>query len=100
MPTRWGGSNVDPKFGAQVWVNNFLPLQEEGIRVGIPSMSASRDGITWLKQFLGNCSQLNAGQPCTYDFVPLHWYGDLEGMASHIGEYVATYVYDKLAVWH
>jgi hypothetical protein len=27
---------------------------------------------------------------CTYDFVPLHWYGDFQGLASHIGEYSAA----------
>lgn len=89
MSTRWGGSNVDPTFGAEVWVNNFIPLQAMGIRVGLPSTSSSRAGLMWLKRFLGSCSQI-IHKPCTYDFVPLHWYGDFEGLASHIGEYVAT----------
>lgn len=86
---QWGGSSVDPKHGAQVWVSNFVPLRAMGIRVGLPSMSSSRAGLPWLRQFLGNCSQI-AQKPCTYDFVPLHWYGDFEGLANHIGEYVAT----------
>lgn len=92
MPTHWGGSDVEPEFGAQVWVNNFIPLKKMGIRVGLPSMSGSGARMPWLGQFLGNCSRI-AQKPCTYDFVPLHWYGDFEGLASHIGEYIATWVF-------
>lgn len=84
-----GGSGVDPAFGAQVWVNNIIPLQQMGIRAGLPGTTGSKDGLPWLRQFLGNCSNI-LGKKCKYDFVTLHWYGNFEGLASHIGEYVAT----------
>lgn len=95
LPWQWGGSNVDPSFGAQVWVNNFVPLQGLGIKVGLPATSSSTDGLPWLQQFLGNCSQIlskgsDTFRDCPYDFVPLHWYGSFEGLASHIGQYAAT----------
>lgn len=90
-PTEWGGSNVEPSVAAQVWVSNIIPLQEMGIKVGLPACTGGWGGIPWTKQFLGNCSKLisGGGKPknCTYDFVPLHWYGNFEGLASHIGEY-------------
>lgn len=90
--TETGGSQVDPSFGAQVWINNIIPLQEMGIRVGLPACTGGTGGIPWLEQFLGNCSTLiSTGgtiKNCTYDFVPLHWYGNFQGLASHIGSYV------------
>lgn len=95
FPTKWGGSQVDPALGAQVWIRNVVPLQEMGLKVGLPAMSSSAGGLPWLRQFLGNCSEMmsrgrSADENCTYDFVPLHYYGNFEGLASHIGEYVAT----------
>lgn len=84
-----GSSGVNPAFGAQVWVNNIIPLQEMGIRAGLPGTTGSTDGLPWLRQFLGNCSEIT-GTDCVYDFVTLHWYGNFEGLASHIGEYAAT----------
>ncbi|KAJ9137492.1 Glycoside hydrolase [Pleurostoma richardsiae] len=90
-----GGSSVDPAFGAQVWVNNIIPLQELGVRAGLPAPTGGTGGIPWLKQFLGNCSELissnSTSKNCTYEFVTLHWYGNFEGLASHIGEYAATF---------
>lgn len=90
---------MDPAFGAQVWASNIVPLQAMGLKVGLPAMSSSESGLPWLRQFLGNCSAIiSAGRAssaavkknCTYDFVPLHYYGNFEGLASHIGEYVAA----------
>lgn len=61
-----------------------------GIRAGLPAPSGSTEGLPWIRQFLGNCSEIT-GEDCVYDFVTLHWYGNFEGLASHIGEYVATF---------
>ena len=84
----YGGSNVSPAHGAQVWVNNIIPLQSMGIRVGLPAPTGSDYGLPWLESFLGNCSRI-IGKECTYDFVTMHWYGSFEGLASRIGEYTA-----------
>ncbi len=93
-PTANGGSNVPPSVAAQVWVNNIIPLQQMGIRAALPACTGGNSGLPWLKQFLGNCSKIisTPGNTtnCTYDVVPLHWYGNFEGLASHMGEYRAT----------
>lgn len=90
----YGGSNVEPSVAAAVWVSNIIPLQELGIKVGLPACSGSTDAVPWLNQMLGNCSKLISSngktKNCTYDFVPLHWYGNFEGLASHIGTYAAA----------
>jgi hypothetical protein len=94
QPTKYGGSQVDPAFGDKVWVNNMIPLQKLGVKVGLPACSGGSGGVEWTKQFLSECSKLisTGGQTknCTFDFVPLHWYGNFEGLASHIGEWYAT----------
>lgn len=84
-----GGSNVNPAYGAQVWVNNITPPRRMCIRAGLPVPTGSSYGLSWLGQFLGNCSRI-IGQHCAYDFVTLHLYDPFEGLASQMGEYVAT----------
>jgi hypothetical protein len=90
-PSQYGGSNIQPNVAAHVWVNNIMPLKELGIRLGLPAVMY---GPAWLKQFLGNCSEIIStnGEPknCTYDFVPVHSYGSFESLAGLIGEFVAT----------
>ncbi|KAJ8122328.1 hypothetical protein O1611_g9868 [Lasiodiplodia mahajangana] len=94
-PTQYGGSNIYPWKAAQIWVDNIIPLAEKGIKVGLPACTGGTGGIPWLQQFLGNCSQLISTdgntQNCSYDFVTLHWYGNFEGLASHMGEYSAAF---------
>ncbi|KAI0442954.1 glycoside hydrolase family 128 protein [Xylaria telfairii] len=94
-PTKTGGSDLYPYKAAQIWVDNIIPLQEKGIKVGLPACTGGTSGIPWLQDFLGNCSQLISTdgdkKNCSYDFVTLHWYGNFEGLASHLGEYSATF---------
>ncbi|KUI64180.1 Alkali-sensitive linkage protein 1 [Cytospora mali] len=94
--SQYGGSGVDPAIGAEVWVNNIIPLQKMGIRAGLPAPSGSMDGLPWLRQFLGNCSEI-IGEDCLYDFTTVHWYGNFAGLASHIGEYRATF--PNTSIW-
>lgn len=93
-PAAYGGSDVDPTMAAKVWVSNIIPLQAMGIKVGLPACTGGWGGIPWMNQFLGNCSKLISSggktKNCTYDFVPLHWYGNFDGLASHIGEWHGT----------
>lgn len=90
----WGGSNVSPDIAARAWVANFEPLGEMGVKLGLPAMTGGWDGLPWLKNFLGNCSQIlsqdGPKKNCTWDFLPVHWYDNFEGLASHIGERRAT----------
>lgn len=90
-----GGSNIVPQDAARAWVANFEPLAEKGVKLGLPAVTGGWDGLPWLKQFLGNCSAListTEEKNCTWDFLPVHWYDNFEGLASHIGERQATYV--------
>lgn len=96
-PMAWGGSDVDPKMAAEVWLTNIEPLREMGVKVGLPACTGGWGGIPWMRQFLGNCSALittdeRTPRNCSFDFVPLHWYGPFEGLASHIGTWAAEYV--------
>ncbi|PKS05995.1 hypothetical protein jhhlp_007828 [Lomentospora prolificans] len=86
-----GGSDIPPKIAAQAWVSNFEPLRELGVRVGLPGCTGAPSGLTWLNDFLDECAELvSEGQSkkknCSYDFLPVHWYGDFDGLSSHIGE--------------
>jgi hypothetical protein len=89
-PGMYGGSDVAPAIAAKAWVANFLPLGEMGVKLGLPACTGGSNGLPWLKQFLGNCSQIisKGGEKknCTYDFLPIHWYDNFGGLASHIGE--------------
>lgn len=90
-PNSWGGSNVDPSTAAQAWVANFEPLAAMNIKLGLPAVTGAPAGLVWLKQFLGNCSALVSSgssetKNCTFDVVPVHWYDNFAGLASHIGE--------------
>jgi hypothetical protein len=89
-----GGSDMQPASAAQVWVNNIEPLADKGIKLGLPACTGGSNGIPWLQQFLANCSALvstdSETKNCTYDFVNIHWYGNFEGLASHLGSYSAA----------
>ena len=91
-----GGSNLEPKVAAEAWVANFEPLGKMGIKLGLPACTGGWGGMPWLRQFLGNCTEIKSqGGPrrnCTWDFLPVHWYDNFEGLASHIGERLAEYV--------
>lgn len=91
-----GGADILPAKAAQVWVKNIEPLAAQGVKLGLPACTGGTDGIPWLQQFLANCSALvstdSETKNCTYDFVNIHWYGNFEGLASHMGSYSAAYV--------
>ncbi|KAI2774481.1 glycoside hydrolase family 128 protein [Daldinia loculata] len=90
-----GGSNVEPSKAADVWIKNIEPLADKGVKLGLPACTGGWGGIPWLEQFLGNCSELISTKSdkknCTYDFVTIHWYGNFEGLASHMGSYAAAF---------
>ncbi|KAK3986857.1 alkali-sensitive linkage protein 1 [Cladorrhinum sp. PSN332] len=90
-PYSWGGSNMDVISAAEVWVRNIEPLREMGLRVGLPACTGAPTGLTWLKNFVKACneriSQDGPSRNCSYDFVTLHWYGNFDGLASHMGQY-------------
>ena len=80
-----GGSDIPADTAAQIWMQEIQPLAKQGVELGAPACTGAESGRQWLQDFFGNCSN------CTVDFVPVHWYGNFEGLASHIGEYVGTF---------
>ncbi|KAH7324902.1 hypothetical protein B0I35DRAFT_476104 [Stachybotrys elegans] len=90
-----GGSEIAPAVAARAWVANFEPLGRMGVKLGLPACTGAPDGLVWLKDFLGNCSEIvstgSETRNCTWDFLPVHWYDNFEGLASHIGERLATW---------
>jgi Glycosyl hydrolase catalytic core len=77
--TSTGGSNISPQAAAQAWIRELAPLQKMGIKVGAPAVTGATGGFTWLSDFFTACN-------CTADFIPIHWYGNFDGLASHMGQ--------------
>jgi len=63
-------SNLSPSEAASIWMQFIQPLHDQGIQLGAPAVSAAPGGTNWLASFMSECTG------CTFDFVPLHWYGD------------------------
>ncbi|KAF5344980.1 hypothetical protein D9757_013788 [Collybiopsis confluens] len=65
-------SNIDPNTAAQLWIQHIEPLRKDipGIKIGAPAVSSGGTGFPWLTTFFGACGN------CTFDFLPIHWYGE------------------------
>lgn len=87
-----GGSGVDPAAAARAWIRVIEPLKKMGVKLGAPAVTGSPRGFTWLQQFFTAC----AGN-CSADFIPVHWYGNFEGLASHVGQVNGTY--KNMSMW-
>ncbi|KAF2772557.1 hypothetical protein EJ03DRAFT_248538, partial [Teratosphaeria nubilosa] len=87
-----GGSCVDAQTAAETWIREIEPLKELGIKLGAPAVTSAPTGFTWLQNFFTAC----AGN-CSADFIPVHYYGNFEGLASHIGQVNATY--QNMTMW-
>jgi len=87
-----GGSNIVPAQAASIWQRELEPLRASGIKLGLPGVTGSQRGLDWLKAFSTACNG-----SCTADFIPTHWYGNFEGMASHLGRVRA--MYPNLTIW-
>lgn len=91
-----GGSGISADTAANVWVRNIAPLRDQGLKVGLPAVTGSPNGLSWLASFNKSCLAMSS-RGCEADFIPIHWYGNFEGMAAHIGQVRATY--PQLPVW-
>lgn len=88
-----GGSCVDAATAAATWLREIEPLKTKyHVQLGAPAVTGSPTGFTWLQQFFTAC----AGN-CSADFIPVHWYGDFQGLASHVGQVNATY--PNMSMW-
>ncbi|KUJ16634.1 uncharacterized protein LY89DRAFT_586395 [Mollisia scopiformis] len=90
-----GGSQVSPSTAATNWISQVQPLKKLGVKLGAPAVTGSPGGFTWLADFFDACA--SQGTNCTADFIPIHWYGNFAGLASHIGQVRATY--PNTSIW-
>ncbi|KAF4552470.1 Glycosyl hydrolase catalytic core domain-containing protein 4 [Elsinoe fawcettii] len=88
-----GGSCVDAKQAAIAWVKQFEPMRKDlGVKLGGPGCTGAASGWTWLQAFHTACAELkNNNTGCEMDFLPIHWYGNFDGLASHLGRVNSTY---------
>ncbi|KAK6853783.1 hypothetical protein PG995_010595 [Apiospora arundinis] len=90
-----GGSNLDPESAAQIWVKNMEPLAKRGVKLGMPAVTGSDRGVKWTKNFAQACAKAlsadGGNKNCTFDFLPVHFYGSFEGLASHMGSLSASF---------
>lgn len=87
-----GGSNVPVDTAVEAWIRQIEPLKELGVKLGAPAVTGAPSGKDWLQNFFRACD----GR-CTIDFIPVHWYGNFDGLASHIGE--IREAYPSKAIW-
>lgn len=87
-----GGSCIPAEAAAAAWIREIEPLKEDGVLLGAPAVTGSPMGFTWLQNFFTAC----AGN-CSADFIPVHWYGNFEGLASHVGHVNSTYM--NMTMW-
>lgn len=92
--TATGGSDISPKAAATHWIKEVEPLRKLGVKAGAPGVTGSPGGFTWLEEFFANCT--SQGTNCTADFMTVHWYGDFQGLASHLGQVNAVFVLPAL----
>lgn len=88
-----GGSNIKASDAARYWKKQLEPLRKLGVSLGAPGVTGGSSGFTWLSDFEDAC---DGG--CTFDFIPIHWYGSFDGMASHIKDVLDLYPDKKIWV--
>ncbi|KZF20096.1 glycoside hydrolase family 128 protein [Xylona heveae TC161] len=87
-----GGSNVPADLAAETWIRELEPLRKYNVSLGAPAVTGAPSGFTWLQNFFTACNG-----NCHADFIPVHWYGDYIGLASHIGQVQGTY--HNMTIW-
>lgn len=87
-----GDSNVTPADAARLWVGNFVPLREKGVKIGLPVVQMHANPANWTMPFLANCSALlkqqsGEAKDCPFDFVPIHAYGNMSNFTARIEQF-------------
>lgn len=78
-----GGSDIQPAAAAKAWIQIMEPLRTNfGIKLGAPSVTGAPSGFTWMQDFFTACNG-----SCHVDFMPIHWYDNFAGLASHMAQY-------------
>ncbi|KAK3063051.1 hypothetical protein LTS18_002844 [Coniosporium uncinatum] len=81
-----GGSQIPADLAASTWIREIEPLKKLGVKLCAPAVTGSPNGFVWLQNFFTEC----AGR-CSATCMPVHWYGNFEGLTSHIGQKMAAY---------
>ncbi|CAK7225896.1 hypothetical protein SCUCBS95973_006017 [Sporothrix curviconia] len=81
-----GGSDIAPSDAALYWIKQMEPLRKLGVLLGAPAVTGALSGFQWLANFTDAC---DGG--CTFDFIPIHWYGNLLGLQNHLADVAAAY---------
>ncbi|KAJ9649108.1 hypothetical protein H2199_001022 [Coniosporium tulheliwenetii] len=71
-----GGSQIPVDLAAATWIREIEPLRELGVKLELFEECAGR---------------------CNPDFMPVHWYGNFEGLASHVGQKMAEW--PNMTIW-
>ncbi|KAL8694282.1 MAG: hypothetical protein Q9218_001050 [Villophora microphyllina] len=87
-----GGSAIPADTAAETWQREVEPLKKLGVKLGAPAVTGAPSGFTWLQNFFTACNG-----NCSVDFIPVHWYGNFEGLASHVGQVRGTY--KNMTMW-
>jgi hypothetical protein len=97
-PTSQGGTALSPSSAAKSYLDTLAPLLKSypNLQLGLPAVTGSPRGLTWLSEFNKSCHSLSSSG-CPASFIPIHWYGDFASMASYIGEIRSRY--PKLPIW-
>ncbi|KAL9030641.1 MAG: hypothetical protein Q9196_001251 [Gyalolechia fulgens] len=87
-----GGSAMPADTAAEIWQREIEPLKDMGVKLGGPAVTGAPSGFVWLQNFFTACNG-----NCSVDFIPVHWYGNFEGLASHVGQVRGTY--QNMTIW-
>ena len=87
-----GGSSLAVTLAAARWKAEMEPLKALGVKLGAPAVTGAASGWQWLDNIFNE----GAGG-CNPDFITVQWYGNFEGMMSHIGQ--VTSKWPNLTVW-
>jgi hypothetical protein len=87
-----GGSGISASEAASLYKQYYQPLAKLGISLGGPATTGSPQGLSWYSQFMSACSG------CQVDFIPIHWYGNLDGLKWYVGAVQQAYPNTKLWV--
>lgn len=87
-----GGSDVSSDLAAKTWIREVEPLKRLGVKLGAPAVTGAPSGFNWLRNFFTACDG-----KCSADFIPIHWYGNFDGLSSHIGQVRAAY--PNMTIW-
>lgn len=81
-------NGLSPAQAAASYQHYIQPLASSTVKLGAPAVTngGAPTGLTWLGEFLGNCTQ------CTIDFVPFHWYCGYDNIG-----YFTSYVQEAYA---